>query len=139
MAVEAGVPYRGERFLMVRGKYKAGSLEGGSGRHRSMCVDVELSRPAEPIESPGGYQDVVALVRLHGESLGTIRLPLTGGRCRAVDVRRAALKELGWAVIRHLIEDRISAGMPAEGWSVRDLTGVQHPAPAGELPSVTVA
>jgi glycosyltransferase involved in cell wall biosynthesis len=124
---------------MVRGNYKVGSLDGGSSRHRSMCVDVELSRPAEAIESPGGYKDVVALVRLHGEPLGSIRLPLIGGRCRAVDVRRAALKELGWAVIRHLIEDRISAGMPAEGWSVRDLTRVRHPAPASELPTVSVA
>src|SRR5713226_4263327 len=109
MAVEAGVSYLGERFLMVRGKYKVGSIDGGSARHRSMCVDVELSRPAEPIESAGGYKDVLALVRLHGEPLGTIRLPLTGARCRAVDVRRAALKELGWAVIRHLMEDRIAS------------------------------
>jgi len=104
-----------------------------------MCVDVELSQPAAPIESPGGYEDVLALVRLHGEPLGTIRLPLMGGRCRAVDVRRAALKELGWAVIRHLMEDRIASGMPDEGWSVKDLTRVRHAAPQESLPTVTVA
>ena len=104
-----------------------------------MCVDVELSKPATPIESPGGYEDVLALVRLHGEPLGTIRLPLTGGRVRAVDVRRAALKELGWAVIRHLMEDRIASGMPAEGWSVKDLTRVHHASPQVRLPTVTVA
>jgi glycosyltransferase involved in cell wall biosynthesis len=102
-------------------------------------VDVELSLPAEPIPVAPGYEDVQALVRLHGQALGTVRLPVTGDRCRAVDVRRAALKSLGWPVIRHLLEDRLAEGMPPEGWSVRDLPKVRHAKPDAKLPTVTVA
>src|SRR5438445_2969952 len=94
-----------------------------SNAHRALSVDVELSRPPESIEA-AGYEQVRALVRLHGEPLGAIRLPVTSGVCRAVDVRRLALKELGWAVIRHLIQDRLAQGLPEEGWSVRDLPNV---------------
>ena len=60
---------------------------------RALCVDIELSRPPLAIHA-AGYEQVRGLVRLHGEPLGTIRLPVTDGVCRAVDIRRTALKEL---------------------------------------------
>jgi len=107
--------------------------------HRVLCVDVELSEPAAPISVKPGYDEVQALIRLHGEPLGTIRLPVIGGRCRAVDVRTEALKNLGWEVIRHLMSDRIAAGVPPDGWSVLDLPRVDHEPPVRARPSVTVA
>ena len=113
---------------------------GGGGPHGALCVDVELSRAAEAIDVPSGYRHVQALVRLHGEPLGIINLPVTGGRCRAVDVRKAALKNLGWPVIRHLVEDWLAAGLPPEGWSVRELPRIPHARVASQpVPSVTVA
>ena len=107
--------------------------------HRSLCIDVELSEPAAPILVKTGHEEVQALIRLHGEPLGTVRLPVVGGICRAVDVRKEALKSLGWEVIRHLMEDRLAAGMPPDGWSVKDLPHVAHPALDGIGVTVTVA
>ena len=106
---------------------------------RVRCVDLELSEPARSIEGLDGYIEVEILVRLHGEPLGSVRLPVHHGRCRAVDVRRAALKAHGGAVIRHLIEDRIAVGLPAEGWSMRELLEADHVEPQARLPTVTVA
>ena len=114
-------------------------LDDAPSRRRILCVDVELSRPAESIQVPPGYKSVQALVRLHGRPLGTVVLPVVGDRCRALDVRRAALKSFQWQVIRHLLEDRLADGMPAEGWSVRDLPRVRHAEAKRRLPTVTVA
>lgn len=124
---------------MARRESDAGSSELGPSRHRIRCVDVELSEPPEAIEGVAGYKEVQALVRLHGEPLGQVRIPVTGNRCRAIDVRSAVLKELGWAVIRHVVEDRLAQGMPAEGWSVRELPNVRHATHERRLPTVTVA
>jgi O-antigen biosynthesis protein len=133
------VAYLGSNIRMARREPVAGSQDRGASRHRVLCVDVELSQPAEPIEGVAGYKEVQALVRLHGEPLGSVRLPVTGNCCRAVDVRSTVLKELGWAVIRHLLEDRLAQGMPAEGWSVRDLPNVRHATHERRPPTVTVA
>ncbi|HKW60244.1 MAG TPA: glycosyltransferase [Candidatus Dormibacteraeota bacterium] len=79
------------------------------------------------------------MVRLHGRPLGEVVLPITGGHCRAVDVRRTIVRELAWPVLRHLTEDRLAGGLPAEGWSIRELFEVPHARPPRELPTVTVA
>lgn len=125
--------------LRVHRYSKAGPADRARNRHRTLCIDVELSLRPESIEPLDGYEEVSALIRLHGEPLGTVRLPITGGRCRAVDVRSAALKEFGWSVIRHLIEDQLANGLPAEGWSVRELPAVSHAHRPRRLPTVTVA
>lgn len=114
-------------------------MDLGGRRHPVRCLDIELSLPPEPIEGLAGYAEVTALVRLHGEPLGQVRLPITDGRCRAVDVRKTVLRELEWPVVRHLMEDRLSEGLPAEGWSLRELPGATHIRPAHRLPALTVA
>jgi len=110
-----------------------------AGAQRVFCADLELSQPAPTMNGLAGYQEVDLLVRLHGDPLGTVRLPVTGGVCRAVDIRRAALRDHSAAIIRHLIEDRLAAEMPAEGWSMRDLGTVAHFRTGRPLPTVTVA
>jgi glycosyltransferase involved in cell wall biosynthesis len=107
--------------------------------HPVRCVDIELSLPPEPIEDLTGYTEVTAVVRLHGEPLGQVRLPITDGRCRAVDIRKTVLKELEWPVVRHLMEDRLAEGLPAEGWSLRELPKVSHIRLPQRLPTLTVA
>src|SRR5712691_10285410 len=107
--------------------------------HPARCVDIELGLPPQPIEGLIGYKEVQALVRLHGEPLGQVRIPVTSGRCRAVDVRKTVLKELQWPILRHLIEDRLAAGLPVEGWSLQELPAIAHASADRPLPTVTVA
>lgn len=111
----------------------------GVRRHPVRCVDIELSVPAESIEGLAGYKEMQALVRLHGDPVGQVRVPVTGSRCRALDVRKAVLKELTWPVLRHLMEDALAHGLPAEGWSMLDLPVVPHRVSPQRLPDVTVA
>ena len=111
----------------------------GARTQRIRCVDVELSSAPESIDGLAGYDEVRALVRLHGEPLGEVRLPITKGRCRAVDVRRRILQELAWPVLRHLTDDSLAAGMPSEGWSLTQLLDIPHALEPWHLPRVTVA
>src|SRR4029077_4993691 len=91
------------------------------------------------IEGLVGYKEVQAVVRLHGEPLGQVRLPVTGGRCRALDVRKTVLTQLEWPILRHLLEDRLAVGLPPEGWSLHDLPAVPHVSSRQPLPPVSVA
>jgi O-antigen biosynthesis protein len=108
-------------------------------RQRVRCVDVELADPPRAIEGLAGYEAVLAVVRLHDQPLGQVSLPITHGRCRAVDVRRAILRELSWPVLRHLVLDHLGTGMHPEGWALRDLFGATHAGQTRVLPTVTVA
>jgi glycosyltransferase involved in cell wall biosynthesis len=124
---------------MSRRDHKLTPPDLGLRRQPVRCVDIELTAPPEPLERLAGYNKVLALVRLHGEPLGQVELSITGGRCRALDVRRTILKELGWPLLRRLIDDRLAVGMPAEGWSVKELPTLRETQSPRQLPTVTVA
>ena len=52
-------------------------------------VEIELARPQQRLEDLGNAVAVEALVRRHGEPVGWIRIPVSGGRCAPEDIRAA--------------------------------------------------
>jgi glycosyltransferase involved in cell wall biosynthesis len=48
-----------------------------------LLLDLDLERPALPLENLHGFVAVEALVRRSGEPVGWLRLPVTDGRCPA--------------------------------------------------------
>jgi GT2 family glycosyltransferase len=102
-------------------------------------VDVELSHHLETLEHLDGYDAVQALVRLHGEPLGFVRLPVKDGRCLASALARSILDDLSGQIISHLVRDGLALSPRPEGLRIADLFRVPHAAYRGTLPSVTVA
>ncbi len=101
-------------------------------------VDIELSRPLEPIKGRDGYFGIQALVRLHGTPLGYIKLPVIQGGCPVNEISRAILKQYREAIVIHLIGDGINL-LPTRPLHLADLVNLPHPPFTGELPSMTVA
>ena len=106
---------------------------------RIRVVDIELSRPIGPVEGLCGYGALQGLVRLHGTPIGYITLPVLGDRCAGTDLRDAALRRHGAAIVRHLLSDLLAAPPPRGGWRIDDLRTVSHASYGGPLPPVTVA
>lgn len=99
-------------------------------------LDLELTASPADVEGLGGYESVRCLVRLHGAPVGSVTVPIRGGRCRASDLVQAALAACGDAAVRRVGESAL--GRPAATTSIDRL--VAAPAPGGgALPSMTVA
>lgn len=88
-----------------------------------LLADLELSEPIEPVRA--GHSPVTAipygaaalLVRLHGDPLGIVTLPLTDGCLSAATVARAVQAELGDRIAEHLAADGLPPRMlPLEGY-----------------------
>src|SRR4051794_14487270 len=102
-------------------------------------VELELSRPLADISGLAGYQALHGLVRLHGASLGWVRLPLASGRCSASALSKAILEQYSWPIIRHLVADGLHAPLGPGGLRLEQLLEQPHPRYAGTYPTVTVA
>ena len=72
-------------------------------------LDLELSHPLTTIEGLEGYEVLKALVRLHRTPLGYIQLPLINGLCSATALSKAILDQLSSNIIRHLVNDELTA------------------------------
>ena len=75
-------------------------------------VDFELSGSPKPIDCTGAYKTVKVLIRLHGEPIGYVQLPVVAQACSAQDIRKAALKHHRAAITRHLLRDLLSSPRP---------------------------
>ena len=106
---------------------------------RVKVVSVELSRPIEPIEGLEGYQAAQALVRLHGQPLGYVQLPLVDGACSASTLILKAVNQHLPAILRHLLLDLLAVGVGPAGIQVEALLDTPHAAWNGPLPRITVA
>jgi O-antigen biosynthesis protein len=102
-------------------------------------IDIELSNSIRMIEGLDGYEALQGLVRLHGAPLGYIRLPVHDGRCTAAAISKAILKQFSWAIIRHLVSDRLATPFRPGALCIADLVETPHPAYSGPFPLVTVA
>lgn len=108
-------------------------------------VDVELAGPLAGLEPLAditqldGYGKVWGLVRLHGTPIGTIEVPVAGGKCSGASVGHAVLAEHADRIIRQLVLLSLGAPMPPGGWDPARLFALRPP-PAPEPPlSLTVA
>src|SRR5215470_8637588 len=102
-------------------------------------VDVELSQPLTDLTGLHGYGGVQVLVRLHGSPLGYVNLPLSRGVCLATELTKAILEKHSWAIMRHLLADKLSTPLQPGDLRLSELVQTPHPAYTGPLPSVTVA
>ena len=100
---------------------------------------VELSQGVPTVEGLHAYATLKALVRLHGEPLGWVELPLVNGHCRAAALSKAILAQHGWAIVRHLVRDGLTHPLPPHGLRLEALLALPHPTYRGPTPTVTVA
>ena len=86
------------------------------------------------------YEAVHALVCINSTPVGTIEQPVIDGRCAGVSLRRAALNELRWPIVRHLLTTGLAAGFPTDGLDVSHLRSILSApaAPRPRAPSLTV-
>src|SRR3954469_10651284 len=85
---------------------RAGSGKDGRqfGFLPAKVVEVDVARPVPTIRGLGGYAFALVLVRLAGETAGTVRVPVHGDRCPGTAVAQAIAEELGDALLRlHLL------------------------------------
>jgi GT2 family glycosyltransferase len=102
-------------------------------------LDIELSHPPEDIEGLDGFVTLKGLIRLHGTPIGYAETPVVNGRCAAAAIRKAALDQHNWPIMRHLLCDLLAAPPRLGGWSIADLLDVSHPVCNEPWPSVTAA
>src|SRR4051812_42190841 len=106
---------------------------------RLLVTDVELTAPPREPRDARGYAAVRALIRVRGIPIGEVKLPLAG----VVDegaIRRAAIDQLAWPVLRQFVRAAIGRG----GERPRAVEALLDPAPesgetAATVPTVTVA
>jgi GT2 family glycosyltransferase len=102
-------------------------------------LEVELSQGVPTVEGLHAYAALKALVRLHGEPLGWVELPLCQGTCRAAALSKAILDQHSWAIVRHLVRDGLTQPLPPHGLRLDTLLTLPHPTYQGPTPTVTVA
>src|SRR5688572_3160935 len=105
-------------------------------RAPARCVDVELTEPLRGMVEPG-YASAHILVRLRGEPVGVITLPLMEGRCSPSTIANAIIERLAGSLVRLAVRQAIEQPLdvfPLDGYRL-----AQPPvAEDGPFPSVTV-
>lgn len=102
-------------------------------------MDIDLSVPLPKIEGLTNYIQLQVLVRLHGDPIGFVTIPLQDGFCSANTLAKRILEKHGRTIISRLIGNHLSKPLTAEGLSIEDLLDVAPPTYSGPKPSVTVA
>jgi GT2 family glycosyltransferase len=132
------------RLALGPGPAPAPALAGGA----VLVGQVELSNGVGDIAAPARpgppYAAVRLLVRLHGQPLGFVTLPLVDGRLAASAIAEQVSGQLRSQVNTHLVEDGltpVTSIMAAGVGAVRDSRCRQQPAgrPGGPLVTVVVA
>ena len=102
-------------------------------------MDIELSHPIRTIENLSGYGFLKGLVRLHGEPIGYVTVPVINDQCTATAIGKVILEKHNKAIIYHLLRDKLAQSPQPGGLKIADLLAVQHPVYKGPQPLVTVA
>ena len=71
--------------------------------------EVELSRPIEAITGLDGYAEIRLLLKIHGFAVGEARVPVTTDRLEAALLIEAVIRQAGWAVLTHIMQDNLLA------------------------------
>lgn len=105
--------------------------------HRTHIIDIELSRPLEPIADLG-YPTLQGLVRLYGTPLGYVQLPVSNGGCAVSTIAQAIFPYYTSAISRELVQHRL-ATPELQTWEITDLLNLAPLEPNQPLPRITVA
>jgi O-antigen biosynthesis protein len=119
-------------------------LKSGGDRvpNRIKVLEVELNAAPEPLGDLEGYKALRVLVRLHGDPVGHVEVPLLSGvPYTAADLRRLILRRLTRPILRRHLVNRLEAPLPAGGVDLDELLETARPsaAPDDAAPLVTVA
>lgn len=108
---------------------------------RTKVLDVELSAAPQLPGDLEGYEALRTLVRLHGEPVGHVEVPLLpGAPYTAADLRRVILRRLAWPILRQNLLNRMEeAPMPSGGLGIEEVLETLPPVRADAAPLVTVA
>lgn len=112
---------------------------GDHGYRPARVIELNIDRPLSALKGLDGYEFVQLIVRLHGVPLGTVRVPIRNGNCDAHTLADVIVKDLGYRVVTHLVEDLLAAGMQPGSGDPQTLLSTQHPEQKRALPSMTVA
>ncbi|MEW6570510.1 MAG: glycosyltransferase [Nitrospirota bacterium] len=89
-------------------------------------IDVELSNLPDSIDNIGDYSFLQVLVRLHGSSIGYVRMPVINGSCSVQDLISLIIEKHNWAIVRHLLCDWL-AELPRLGRiNIEDVINASH-------------
>ena len=102
-------------------------------------MDIELSHPITTIENLSAYGFLKGLVRIHGEPIGYVTVPVINGQCTPKVLGKVILEKHSKAIIHHLLCDGLAMSSQPGGLRIADLFAVQHPVYRGPQPLVTVA
>jgi hypothetical protein len=102
-------------------------------------VDLELSLPFEPLEVPDRYSCSQVLVRLHGQPIGSVQIPVVSGVCSVAAQISAVRTDLGESLLERLVELALHAPVGKAGLRVEELLRLEPPPVPRAEPFVTVA
>ncbi len=77
-------------------------------------TELDLDAPDGPLVGPDRPTTVLALVRLHRHPLGAVEVRVESGHPFATRLRRAAVAELGPAILEHELHDQAAEPLPWE-------------------------
>lgn len=104
-------------------------------------MDFEISKPFPTTGSLEGYGFVQFLIRLHGNPIGYIKIPVTNQSVSALATRQEVLKKYSWKIIRLLLIQGLKGGAWTTGKI--DFERLLKPSkldpPTTSMPLVTVA
>lgn len=111
-------------------------FRGRQGWRRTHVVVVDLLVELPELDHLDGYVEVLAVVRLHGFPVGTVRAPVVGGGVTSGALRERIVAELSAAIGERLVADAVGSPGPLD--VDRLLEAATPELPTG-LPTVTVA
>jgi GT2 family glycosyltransferase len=101
-------------------------------------LDIELRHPVEDIRGLDGYEAVQALVRLGGEPVGYVKIPLTAGYCPAAAISRAIMERHSMVIVGQALKNGLTSPQ-GDGLRRADLISASWRDDHRPLPLVTVA
>lgn len=70
-------------------------------------IDIELSRPFEPVRDLNGYLNARALLRWRGQPIETVTIPISNGECSANDLNSALTSEVTEKVLASVLRSHL--------------------------------
>lgn len=98
-------------------------------------ADVELSNPLEDIKDLENYTGFLGIVRLHGQPVGYIQMPVVNGAVKAEDLIKKIIEYYYWPITGCCLQ----AALTSPGNNITGWLNAAPAAPTATLPFITVA